>query len=264
LKHAEMKTLKVGGDSQNVIVTLNRPEVRNAFNTEMIAELTAFFRGLDQETQLETVELAGDGKAFCAGGDLNWMKSMVDFSLEENRLDAMKLYEMFDAISNCPVPLLTRVHGHVMGGGLGLVACGDIVAAESQTQFCFSEVRIGLVPSVISAFVTRRMQASRYRRYMLTGEVFGADAALESGLVHFIGSQDRCEEFLNSQKTLIQNNGKAAVKDTKSLVDFIDQSPNDEKIKARAIEVISQRRVSVEGQEGLAAFLEKRRPSWQK
>lgn len=258
-----MQHLKVDKKGTFAVVSLNRPDVRNAFHPEMIEELTRTFNDdLNRDKALRAIVLRGEGKAFCAGADLGWMKSMVDFTLEQNKLDSEKLFEMFAAIRACPVPVIGKVHGFVMGGALGLVAVCDIVAAESQTQFCFSEVKLGLAPAVISSFVLEKMQVSYAHRYMLTAEVFGADEARASGLVHFTGDEKAVEKFIQTVSGLIGENGPEAVRATKGLLRTAAVRSDWEEMKSETTRVISERRVSAEGQEGLRGFLEKRSPAW--
>jgi methylglutaconyl-CoA hydratase len=190
------------------------------------------------------------------------MKSMAEFTLEQNRQDSEQLHEMFWAIYNCPYPVVGRLHGHVMGGAVGLAALCDVAAAVEGTQFCFSEVRLGLAPAVISPFVLEKMSASYGRRYMLTGEVFGAAEAKASGLVQFVGDELAVDAFLDDLLKVMAANGSEAVRATKGLLRAITEIPEWEKRRELTTQVIAERRVSAEGQEGLRAFFEKRSPSW--
>ena len=238
---------------------LNRPEVRNAFNDEMIDELTKAFLDASQDESLRVLVIRGRGESFCAGADLNWMKSMVNFSHEENKLDSEKLYEMFAALKNVPMPVVCQVHGHAMGGALGLIAASDIVIAESQTQFCFSEVRLGLAPAVISAFVRDKVRPSDMNRYFLTAELFSAEKALAMGLVHEVGAGDDAESIMSQVLRKLTSNGPNAVRATKEMINQLNDA---EDMKSLTTEVIASLRVSPEGQEGLKAFFEKRKPNW--
>ncbi len=259
---SEGKNLKVGVSGRIATMTLNRPDVRNAFQPEMIRELTAAFAELSKREDISVVVLRGEGKSFCAGADLGYMKSMAAFSFEENVRDSGELFEMFWTMRLCPHPIVTRVHGHAMGGALGLIAVSDVVGAVEGTQFCFSEVKLGLAPAVISPFVLERMAVSHARRYMLTGEVFGTDEALKSGLVHFAGDEDAVDGFIEQTAKVISRNGPEAVRATKTLIMRISAENDWPGRRELTTRVIAERRASAEGQEGLRAFFEKRDPAW--
>lgn len=253
----------VGFDRQKswVRVTLSRPDVHNAFNSQMIRDLTETFRKITSDRTIRGVTLSGSGKSFCAGADLEYMKSMADFSRDENLKDARALFEMFEMIFDCPVPVLGLVHGNVMGGGLGLTACCDIVAAEQNTKFCFSEVKIGIVPAVISPFVLKKASPHFAREVMMTGEIFNAGKAEKMGLVHFVGEAEEAADFIAGKVDFIQAAGPEAVRSTKRLLTDSAFS-NWERMKDETIELIAERRTSTEGQEGIRAFLDKRKPNW--
>ncbi|MEQ1875974.1 MAG: enoyl-CoA hydratase-related protein [Bdellovibrionia bacterium] len=244
-----------------VRVTLSRPDVHNAFNGEMIRELTETFNKITADRTVRGVVLSGAGKSFCTGADLEYMKSIAGYSREENLRDARALFEMFETIFECPVPVLGKLHGHVMGGGLGLTACCDIVAAESGTKFCFSEVKIGIVPAVISPFVLKKVPQHFAREVMMTGEIFGATKAEKMGLVHFVGEGEEVGDFIEGKIDFIQSAGPEAVRSTKRLLTDSSFS-NWDRMKDETIELISERRTSPEGQEGIRAFLDKRKPKW--
>lgn len=254
-----MENLRVIQKDHLISVTLNRPKVRNAFNDEMIKEMTATFKQASKNEELRVMILQGAGESFSAGGDLNWMKSMVDYTEKENIADSEKLYEMYEALKNVPVPVVTMVHGHAMGGALGLIAASDIVYAEEDTQFCFSEVRLGLAPAVISAFVKDKILPRDMHRYFLTAEVFDAADAFDMGLVHGYGGKEEVEETVFKTAQKISKNGPQAVRATKKLIFELESSKN---LKKTTSEVIAKLRVGDEGQEGLSAFFEKRKPSW--
>ncbi len=256
-----MSTLIVKQEDGILSISLNRPEIHNAFNPDMILELTRLFSDQSFSVKNRAVILRGEGPSFCAGADLNWMKSMMKYNFEENLSDAQGLYTMFEVMKNCPIPVIGHVHGNVFGGGLGLVAICDIVVAEKNTKFCFSEARLGLVPSVISPFVKRKMSPQFLRETFLTAEVFSADDAKEAGLVNFVGGAGACEKFVNAKIKSIKKCGMGALISTKKLLNSLDHMSPQE-IKTETTTVISRRRVSEEGQEGLRAFLEKRKPSW--
>ena len=236
-------------------VSLNRPDVKNAFHPDMIAELTAYFESLKQNSNLKAVILRGEGTAFCAGADLNWMKSMVDYSFEENMLDSKKLWQMFDAVQSCPVPVIAVAHGAVFGGALGILACCDYVYAEEKTKFCFSEVKLGLSPAVISDFITRKIQDAYVRPLMLSAEVFSTSTALRIGLAHknFSGQIN-----LDDVAGTFAANGVEAMRETKKLLNALTATGVFSERQHLTAKTISERRMSVEGQERLKKFLTKK------
>lgn len=254
-------TLRIEIKDRAATVSLTKPDVRNAFGNDMIRELTEAFNELSARQDLSSIVLRGEGKSFCAGADLNYMKSMAGYTLEENERDSQLLFAMFWSLRACPHPLIARLHGHVMGGGLGLAAVCDIAAAVEGTQFCFSEVKLGLAPAVISPFVLERMSPSHARRFMLTGEIFGPAEALASDLVQFKGSESEVDQFIASTVQAFSQNGPEAVRATKGLLRAIGESDWHRR-RELTTRLISERRVSQEGQEGLRGFLEKRSPSW--
>ena len=254
-----MKFIKVDffqNDSQIKILSLNRPDVRNAFHPEMIQEISNFFNDVTSNaSQNKLVVLKGEGNAFCAGADINWMKSMVNFSREENLTDSKKLWDMFNVIQNCPVPVLGIAHGAVFGGALGLLACCDYVYAEDTTQFCFSEVKLGLAPAIISDFISKKIPDAFFRPLMLSGEVFGAEHAIYIGLVHkhYTGQTVDMADIIKP----FAANGKEAMQETKKLLNQLLVSKNSDERKNLCADVITGRRMSNEGQERLKKFLAK-------
>jgi methylglutaconyl-CoA hydratase len=226
-------------------VTLARPERRNAFDARLIGELTHVFKNVGDA---RAVVLAGEGEAFCAGADIEWQRSSIDLSYEENVEDAHKLYRMCEAIDRCPAPVVARIQGYALGGGSGLAACADIAVAESDATFGFTEVKLGIVPAVISPFVLPKI-GQHARRYFLTGERFDAQTALRIGLVHEVTEeldptvQRIVEELLSS--------GPNAVREAKKLV-------RDRPDGAETANIAARLRTSEEGQERLRAFLERR------
>ncbi|MGE0634308.1 MAG: enoyl-CoA hydratase-related protein [Pseudobdellovibrionaceae bacterium] len=255
--------LKIEEKNHIAYVTLNRPELRNAFNPQMIGELTQTFSKFSKRADLVAIVLRGEGKSFCAGADLTWMKSMVNFSLEENKRDSHELFQMFESIDRCALPVVGQVHGHVMGGALGLVAACDFVVAETQTQFCFSEVKLGLAPAVIGAFVLKKTTLGLVKPAMLSARIFSATEAHHMGLVHEVGSQVECDQAVHNFVSAVRDCGSEAVRETKKLISAVpDMDWSNAKIATS--QVIAERRVSTEGQEGLRAFLEKRTPSWKR
>lgn len=246
-----MAALARDWDGDVLRITLTRPERRNAFDAALIAELAEAFVDVGRA---RAVVLAGEGPSFSAGADVDWMRSSVDLSYDENVADALALRRMLEAIDGCPAPVIARVQGHALGGGVGLVACADVVIATPDAVFGFSEVKLGIVPAVISPFALAKIGPSAARRYFLTGERFDAETALRIGLVHEVAGDldaavDRVLEELRSA-------GPRAVRAAKRLV--LD-APLDGTETARRI---AERRTSQEGQEGLRAFLERRKPSW--
>ncbi len=256
-----MKHLKLTSNQNIVTVALNRPEKRNAFHPEMIQELTEVFTGFQSEEKLRAVILTGEGESFCSGGDLEWMKSMAQFSHSENLQDANLLFDMFSAIRTTPVPVVGRVFGHCFGGGAGLVSVCDIVAAELKTQFCFSEVKWGLVPAVISPFVVERAHASAVREWFTTAKVFLADEAMAGGLINFSGNLSDVDAYMEHTLKLILGAAPEAVRETKALHQSYSTLDWDA-IRYKVTGIIADRRVSVEGQKGLQAFLNKTTPNW--
>ena len=253
-----MKFLKVidfENDENIKIVSLNRPEVKNSFNPEMIAEITLAFKNFQDDPKIKTIFLTGEGNSFCAGADLNWMKEMVQFDLDQNVQDSRKLWDMFEAIAQCHVPIIGLVQGSVFGGALGLIACCDYVFAEAKTSFCFSEVKLGLAPAVISSFVLRKVSDGFARPLMLSAEVFYAETALRSGLVHRI--LPNFETWAEEIK-MFSGNGPEAMKETKKLLNEIEGGLSWFDQKKLTTKVISERRVSAEAQSRLKSFLEKK------
>jgi methylglutaconyl-CoA hydratase len=230
-------------------VTLARPERRNAFDAALIGELTDAFEDVGDA---RAVVLAGDGETFCAGADVEWQRSSIDLSYDENVEDAARLARMMSAIDGCPAPLVVRVQGYALGGGAGLVACADIAVASTDAVLGFSEVKLGIIPAVISPFVLAKIGAQA-RRYFLTGERFDADTAVRIGLLHEVTADlDGTVERIVGE---ILTSGPEAVRAAKALVR--EQPPADE-----LPHVAARRRTSTEGQEGLRAFLDKRTPAW--
>lgn len=257
-----MKSVTLAIQARVATVTLNRPDIRNAFNAEMIAELTQAFQSLAARTDVSVLVLRGEGKSFCSGADLTYMKAMAGFSLEENLADAKALDEMFWALRACPQAVVGRVHGHAMGGALGLIACCDIVAAVDGTQFAFSENRIGLVPAVISPYVLEKMNAGAARRFMLSAEVFNVWAAADSGLIEYAGPESDVDAFVASLVKALSENGPEAVQVTKKMLRTLGTQSSWAEKRELTTKTIAQKRVGQEGQEGLKSFLEKRTPSW--
>jgi len=245
-----MRALRVERDGEILRVTMARPEARNAFDAAIIAELAQAF--VDVGT-VRAVVLAGEGPSFCAGADVDWMRSSVDLDYDTNVADATGLRRMLEAIDSCPAPVVAVVQGHALGGGAGLVACSDIAIAHERAIFAFSEVKLGIIPAVISPFALRKIGESAARRYFVTGERFDAPTALRIGLVHEVtGDLDDCLERILVE---LRTAGPRAARHAKRLV--LDRPDGSETARR-----IAERRTSDEGQEGLRAFLERRRPDW--
>ena len=243
-------------------VFLNRPDVRNAFNDGVIAELTAAFAGFAADATLRAVVLGGHGKAFCAGADLAWMRAMADYTWEQNRADAQGLADMLHAIWSCPVPVIGRVHGDCYAGGVGLAAVCDILVAADGVNFCLSEARLGLLPATIGPYVVRALGEQAARRYFTTAERFDAARAHALGFVHEVVAADALDAKVDELVAALVANGPAAVRACKKLVQDVAGRPIDDALRADTARRIADIRASAEGKEGVQAFLNKRDPSW--
>ena len=259
---ASFSTLLVSHNLHTATVTLNRPEVRNAFNATAIAELTNVFDMLGQDASVRAIVLRANGSAFCAGADLQWMQQMAGFSDAENLADATLLAQMLYAIYRCPKPVVACVQGDCYAGGMGLVAACDIAVAADQVQFCLSEVRLGLIPATISPYVIRAMGENAARRYFLTAERFDAGEALRIGFVHKMVAAAELDNAVNDIADALCKASPHAVREAKRLVREIAGTPLDESVMADTAQRIAAMRASDEGREGVQAFLEKRKPNW--
>ena len=243
-------------------VTINRPEVRNAFNDAVIAELTAVFLEIGKRDEVRCVVLAGNGPAFCAGADLNWMKRMAGYDRAENLEDAAGLARMLEAIYRCPKPTLAKVQGDTYAGGMGLVAACDMAVSVDSAQFCLSEVRLGLIPATISPYVIRAMGARAAHRYFLTAERFSAAEALRIGLVHEVVKTGELDAKVAEIAQALVNAGPEAVKACKKLLHDVAGHEITAGLVRRTVEGIADIRASDEGREGVQSFLGKRKPNW--
>lgn len=243
-------------------IRMNRPEVRNAFNETMIAELTQAFQAADADADLRAVLLAGNGPAFCAGADLNWMKKMSGYSMEENRADAMGLATMLNTIYMMRKPTVARVHGPAFAGGMGLVAACDIAIAADQAEFCLSEVKLGLTAATISPYVVAAMGERSARRYFLTAERFSAAEAFRIGLVHDIVPAPQLDASVDALLGHLLAASPAAIAASKELIRSVAHGAIDQDMIAGTAARIASARASADGKEGIRSFLEKRKPSW--
>jgi methylglutaconyl-CoA hydratase len=243
-------------------VTLNSPEVRNAFNDEAIAELTRAFIQLGQDPQVRVVVLAAVGPAFCAGADLNWMRRMADYTRAENLLDAGALAEMLRVMYECPKPTIARIQGDVYAGGMGLVAACDMAVSVDTANFCLSEVKLGLVPATISPYVIRAMGARAAHRYFLTAERFDAQEARRIGFVHEVVSADALDAKVAEITQALVSASPDAVKACKQLVQDVAGHDISAELIAGTVKAIADIRSSEQGKEGVQSFLQKRKPSW--
>jgi methylglutaconyl-CoA hydratase len=257
-----MKHLQLAFDAGVATVTLNRPDVRNAFNDEVIGELAGVFAEYGERAEVRCIVLAANGAAFCAGADLNWMKSMAGFSYEQNLDDARALANMLRVLYRCPKPTIARVQGDVYAGGMGLVAACDVAVSVDTANYCLSEVKLGLIPATISPYVIRAMGARASHRYFLTAERFGAAEAHRIGFVHEVVKAEQLDAKVSEIAQALASAGPAAVKACKELVHDVAGREIDHVLVERTVKGIADIRVSDEGREGIQSFLGKRKPSW--
>lgn len=258
-----MKTIRVEKEDAVARVVLARPEVHNAFHPTMMQEIGEAFTALDQDDAVRVVVLASEGKSFSAGGDLNWMKESVTYTEAENEADAQRLADMFRVLDTFSKPLLVRVQGVALGGGVGLLSCGDIVVAADTATFALTEVRLGIIPAVIAPYVVRKIGISQAGKYFLTSERFSAQVAQRLGLVHEVVAADQLDATVQTQIDHLLKGGPKAHIETKSLLRLIaHRDPQD--VAAETVKRIARIRVAAEAQEGVSAFFEKRKPNWTK
>jgi len=255
-------TLLVTVADKVATVTLNRPDLRNAFNEGAIAELARVFDELGRHDAVRAIVLAASGPSFCAGADLNWMKKMAGYSHDENEADAMRLADMLRTIYLCPKPVVARVQGDCYAGGMGLVAACDIVVASETAGFCLSEVKLGLIPATISPYVIKAMGEQAARRYFLTAERFDAAEAQRIGVAHAVVAPEALDATIAGIVKALVNNSPHAVRQAKTLVREIVGQPVDDALLRDTAGRIAAIRASTEGREGVASFLEKRKPTW--
>ena len=259
---SDFTTIEIKVADMIATVTLNRPEKRNAFNDEVIAELDRAFRLLGQNTEVRAIVLAARGKAFCAGADLGWMRAMADYSRDENLADAAKLAQMLKSIYECPKPTVAAIQGDVYAGGIGLIAACDVAVAVKTANFCLSEVRLGLVPATISPYVIRAMGARAAHRYFLTAEVFDAKEARRIGLIHERVGEEELDDTIARLCSKWQHASPNAVKVCKQLLQTVAEREIDQSLIDETVQGIADIRASDEGREGVQSFLQKRKPSW--
>ena len=255
-------TLDVQRDGPVARVYLNRPEVRNAFNDGVIAELTQTFAALGADATLRCIVLGGHGKAFCAGADLNWMRAMAGYSWEQNRADAQALADMLWTIYSCPVPVVGRVHGDCYAGGLGLASVCDVLVAAEGVNFCLSEAKLGLLPATIGPYVVKAMGEQAARRWFITAERFSAAQAHAMGFVHECVAADALDAKVDELVAALVANGPMAVRACKQLVQDVAGRTLDANLRAETARRIADIRASDEGREGIQSFLGKRPPNW--
>jgi methylglutaconyl-CoA hydratase len=258
----EYQTLSIAITDKVATVTLNLPELRNAFNEQAIAELALAFDELGRNELVRAVVLAANGPAFCAGADLNWMKKMAGYSHDENQADALRLADMLRTIYLCPKPTVAKVQGDCYAGGMGLVAACDIVVAAEGVNFCLSEVKLGLIPATISPYVIKAMGEQAARRYFITAERFDAAAAQRMGFAHEVVPAESLDTTVAGIVKALVSNSPHAVAQAKTLVRDIVGQPVSDALLDDTARRIAEIRASSEGREGVSSFLEKRKPSW--
>jgi methylglutaconyl-CoA hydratase len=242
-------------------ITLSRPEIHNAFDPQMIGELHGCFQQLATDASVRVVVLTGAGPSFCAGADLSWMRATLDYTRAENITDAANMAAMYEALNTLPKPVIARINGAAVGGGVGLVACCDIALAVEGAKFGFSEVKLGILPGVIARYVVPKIGASHARALFVSGRRFDAAHALRIGLIHEVVPQAGLDALVQRTIDDLLTSGPEAIGRAKQLVQAVTTLPHDE-MQRYTVEAIANARTSAEGQEGLRAFLEKRKPNW--
>lgn len=255
------ETISYTSKDKIAAVTLNRPEIHNAFNEVMIAELTQIFQKISGDESVRVTVLTGSGKSFSAGADLNWMKKMIDYSYEQNLDDSLKLADLFYLMYSLPKPIIARVNGAAIGGGTGLVAVCDIAIAAENAKFSLSEVKLGLVPACISPYVIRKVGEGKCREFFLTGERLTAQRALEAGLVNLVVPAEELDRAVEEKAGQLISSGPKALAMCKELLQKVPSMDFDS-AKTYTADMIARMRIGDEGQEGMNAFLNKRKPKW--
>jgi methylglutaconyl-CoA hydratase len=257
-----METIIIEKEYPITTIIFNRPQKHNAFNQLFIKEFSNTLAKINNDPLTRVVIIKANGKSFCAGADLEWMQQMVNFNHEENYLDALSLAHLLQRLNTLKKPTIALVEGNVYGGGIGIVACADIVLATKNVDFCFSEVKIGLVPAIVCPFVINAIGARQARRYFLTGETFSATEAYDYGLVTEVLPQEKIENRAQAYVDMIVNNSPSAIAQAKDLIHLTSPTIIDDATLSETSRLISSIRISAEGQEGLLAFLQKRKPNW--
>jgi len=260
----EFQTIEIERQGSIATVWLNRPQIHNALNETMTSELLDYFKAVNDMDDVRAVVLRGRGKSFCAGADLNWMRDVANYTYEQNHLESLQLAKCFYAIYTCKKPTIAVVHGAAIGGANGMIAACDFAFADDNTVFCFSEVKIGIVPAMISPYVIKRVGESNARDLMLTGRKFQGIEAEEVGLINRTFSEGQEENYLNSLIESLSTSGPDAIAQCKNLINEVSNNLPLEQAVEYTAKVIAEIRASQEGQEGMAAFLEKRKPYWVK
>lgn len=255
------ETIKYNINDRVAEITLARPEVRNAINNKMVNELYEVFSDLTENDSVRVIIITGEGQSFCAGADMNWLKSIADFSYDENYLESLNLVNLLYLIHNHPKPIIAKVNGSAVGGGVGLMLVSDMIIADKSAKFGLSEVAIGIVPVAIAPFVMNRIGETKAREYFLTGERLDAESAYQIGLINYAVDSDKLDEIVGKKVQIILNNAPNAIKSVKDLISRVNNGNFDKDYLAQ---LIAQLRISEEGQEGMHAFLEKRKPNWVK
>ncbi len=257
----KFQTIRVESKDNVTYVTFNRPDVHNAFNDTMVRELIQVFDRLAMQSETRAVVLTGEGKSFCAGADLNWMRMVKDYSYDDNLHESLELSDMLYKIYSCPKPTIARVNGAAIGGGTGLVAVCDVAVAADSAKFSFSEVKLGLIPACISPYVVKKCGEGKCREFFLTGERLSAEKALSAGLVNAVVALKELDAKVDHYVSQLLSSGPEAITTCKELLRKVPCMSYDD-VKRYTAEVIAQIRMSGEGQEGMTAFLEKRKPRW--
>lgn len=261
IKENQPSTIQTVQRDQVLIITLNRPELHNALNPAMIQALTAAFQGLQNRDDVRVVILTGNGRSFCAGADISSMRAAADMDQEQNQTSAKAIFDLMQSIDECPKPVIGRINGAAIGGGMGLVSCCDITIAAERARFGFSEVLLGLVPAVIAPFVLSKIGEGNGRAVFLTGKRFDAVYAREMGLIQQIASEEELDQKVNEQVQQLLQAAPGAQAAAKELIRTISQRPKSD-CRDYTSRLIAKRRASAEGREGMSAFLEKREPEW--
>lgn len=259
-KYRTIVVTKMDGEAV-LWITLNRPDIHNAFNSETILELTDVFDGVKRDNSVRVVVLTGEGKSFCAGADINWLREIVDYSFDQNLEESLQLAEVLFKIYTLPKPTIAMVNGAAIGGGTGFLSVCDIAVAAEEAKFGLSEVQIGLVPAAISPYVVRKIGESKAREYFLSGKRISAQKAAEIGLINEVVSKDNLKKRVEELIEQLLASGPEAIASCKELILNVPRMSLED-VKEYTARMIANLRISEEGQEGMSAFLEKRKPRW--